>query len=461
MASAVAFQWFKISTPIPGFFSAHEASKIVQASLATIALTVVVLFSVTRLEEAPRSIPFIHLLLLSAGLLAQRFWTRYVRRVAGTRTHHWGGHTENVLVIGASRVAWFFSKMVEEFAPDDIRIIAILDERLYLQNRSLNGYAIVGPPAHLSTVIEEYATHGIDVHKVVLAMHPDDIDPVLWDAIRRTCEAKSIRTEWLYERFLMVPEHAQASLSPDEFGGVALEPVNGGYWRVKRGVDVVLAVIGIILAAPLLIGVAALVLIDVGPPVVFWQQRIGRFGRPLHVYKFRTMSASFNRQGECVPEAARLSALGQMLRRNRLDEIPQLFNILSGGMSFVGPRPLLPIDQPREANARLRVSPGLTGLAQVNGGKLLSPEEKDALDDWYVRNASLWLDLKILARTARVILCGDCRNDGAIAAALAARPTKLKANEASTATVLRPTSSVTGAETPTSIVRHWEMKNYT
>lgn len=434
LASLLSFQWFRISVPISGFFSLHDASKIVRSCVATVAVTVVVLFSFTRLEDAPRSVPLIHLLLLAAGLLFQRSWYRIVRQ--GNRSHLpiWSHHTENVLIIDASRLAWFFSKMVEEFAPRDICIVAILDKRPELRHRSLNGHAIVGAPSHLSTIVEEYANHGIDIHKVVLAMHPDDLEPTVWEEIKRTCDVKGIRTEWLYDRFLMTPSHVQAPLSPRETDGAGMEPVTGGYWAVKRILDIILALITLVVAAPLSIVVAILVIIDVGMPIVFWQQRIGQFGSPLHVYKFRTMRVSIDQEGRSVPDKARLSTLGYLLRRNRLDEIPQLFNILRGDMSFVGPRPLLPIDQPKSANARLQVKPGLTGLAQVNGGKLLSPEEKDALDEWYVRNASLWLDLSILIRTVWVILTGDRRNDAKLSKILLERRTHAQAtDDASTA----------------------------
>jgi lipopolysaccharide/colanic/teichoic acid biosynthesis glycosyltransferase len=139
----------------------------------------------------------------------------------------------------------------------------------------------------------------------------------------------------------------------------------------------------------------------------------------LHVYKFRTMRAPFDRNGRPVAESERLSAIGRLLRAARLDEIPQLWNILSGGMSVVGPRPLLPVDQPKTFSARLQVSPGLTGLAQISGGKLVSVEEKDALDEHYVQHASLFLDLSILLRTAWVMFRGDVRNEVVIDAALA------------------------------------------
>ena len=127
------------------------------------------------------------------------------------------------------------------------------------------------------------------------------------------------------------------------------------------------------------------------------------------------------RSSRSLAEQERLSALGRYLRTTHLDEIPQLFNILTGSMSLIGPRPLLPIDQPKDIRFRLHIRPGLTGLAQISGGTMLSPEEKDALDDWYVQHASLWLDIKIVLRTLWVMVRGDPRDDPKISAALAER----------------------------------------
>jgi lipopolysaccharide/colanic/teichoic acid biosynthesis glycosyltransferase len=184
-------------------------------------------------------------------------------------------------------------------------------------------------------------------------------------------------------------------------------------------IDVTAALTLLITLLPLIALVAVLVTANVGFPIVFWQQRIGYLGRPLWVYKFRTMRGSFDRRGRRMSEAERLSVLGRLLRGSKLDEIPQLVNVLMGNMSLIGPRPLLPVDQPKNISLRLHVRPGLTGLAQINGGTSLSADEKDALDEWYIHHASLFLDLKIGLRTIWVLINGNPRNDTQIAAALA------------------------------------------
>jgi lipopolysaccharide/colanic/teichoic acid biosynthesis glycosyltransferase len=211
--------------------------------------------------------------------------------------------------------------------------------------------------------------------------------------------------------------------------------------KLKRILDILFAAAVLLVLSPLAIIVTPLVLVDVGYPVVFWQQRVGRFGRPLHIYKFRTMRTPFDRKGHPVPDSERLSLLGQFLRESRLDEIPQLWNILTGEMSVVGPRPLLPIDQPDTYSMRLDVRPGLTGLAQINGGKLLSIEEKDAFDEHYVRHGSIFLDLCILARTLWVMLRGDRRNEAIIAAALAEKQERSEAKNMILRTLEIPTEA--------------------
>ena len=231
------------------------------------------------------------------------------------------------MIVNASRLAWFFSKMLEEFASLERRIVAILDERPWLHNRTLNGYAIMGSPANISNIIDEYATHGIEIGKVVIAAHPENKTGPIWDELSGICKARNIPVEWLHERLLFSrSDNSETSELPalDDELGVSFS--GGVYWTIKRLLDIALSLGAMITIAPLATLVAALVFLDVGCPIVFWQQRVGHLGRPLHVYKFRTMRNSFDRDGQPIPEAERLSLLGRLLRRNRLDEIPQLFN---------------------------------------------------------------------------------------------------------------------------------------
>jgi len=178
----------------------------------------------------------------------------------------------------------------------------------------------------------------------------------------------------------------------------------------------------VILLSPLILTVCLFVLLDVGTPAVFWQQRMGRNGAPLHLHKFRTLQTLFDRRTKEKREAQSPSPIGRFLRATRLDELPQLWDIITGEMSIIGPRPLLPIDQPQDSTFRLVVSPGLTGWAQVCGGRLISIDEKNALDEWYIRNASFRLDFIIVLRTIGMLLAGETRDEAAITVALEERP---------------------------------------
>jgi lipopolysaccharide/colanic/teichoic acid biosynthesis glycosyltransferase len=167
--------------------------------------------------------------------------------------------------------------------------------------------------------------------------------------------------------------------------------------------------------APLLLLVVILAIVDAGPPAIFWQQRPGVGGRPFRLYKIRTMARPFGADGRRIADADRLSAVGRFLRRFHLDELPQLFNVLTGEMSLIGPRPLLVVDHVPGFDERLAARPGMTGWAQIKGGRGLSAADKAALDVWYIRNACLRVDLQIVAGTLRVILLGERAPDaGAI-----------------------------------------------
>ncbi|MBM0233456.1 sugar transferase [Micromonospora sp. STR1_7] len=178
------------------------------------------------------------------------------------------------------------------------------------------------------------------------------------------------------------------------------------YDTVKRVLDVLVAVIGLLVATPVLTAVALAVLVTMGRPVLFRQARPGRHGRLFELVKFRSMTVG-GEDGAPANDGARLTPFGRWLRTTSLDELPQLWNVLRGEMSLIGPRPLLPAYLTRytpEQFRRHEVRPGITGLQQVYGRNALSWEERFDLDVRYVRNRSLGLDLRILLRTVRTVL---------------------------------------------------------
>jgi len=170
----------------------------------------------------------------------------------------------------------------------------------------------------------------------------------------------------------------------------------------KRLFDIAIASLAVVLLLPIVLLLAAAIRCCMGSPVLFRQVRPGKNGRPFTLLKFRTMSDARNPDGTTQPDEERLTPLGRILRRTSLDELPQLWNVLRGDMSLVGPRPLLMqyLDRytPEQAR-RLEVKPGITGWAQINGRNAISWDEKFALDVWYVDHRSLQLDLRILWKT--------------------------------------------------------------
>lgn len=179
---------------------------------------------------------------------------------------------------------------------------------------------------------------------------------------------------------------------------------------LKRLLDIIIASTALILLSPLYAFVAYKVKKNLGSPVLFRQVRPGLHGKPFEMIKFRTMKDAVNANGQPLPDSERLTAFGKMLRSTSLDEMPELWNVIKGDMSIVGPRPLLTEYLPlynEEQAKRHNVRPGMTGHAQVNGRNAIGWEEKFKLDTWYVEHQSILLDFKIMFKTVHKVLAKD------------------------------------------------------
>jgi lipopolysaccharide/colanic/teichoic acid biosynthesis glycosyltransferase len=176
---------------------------------------------------------------------------------------------------------------------------------------------------------------------------------------------------------------------------------------LKRLLDIIIASVALILLSPLYLYVYYKVRKNLGSPVLFRQVRPGLHGKPFEMIKFRTMTDERDERGNLLPNEQRLPKFGKMLRSTSLDEMPELWNVIKGDMSIVGPRPLLmdylPLYNEEQAK-RHKVRPGMTGYAQVNGRNAISWEKKFELDTWYVENQSIWLDFKIMFQTVKKVL---------------------------------------------------------
>lgn len=187
---------------------------------------------------------------------------------------------------------------------------------------------------------------------------------------------------------------------------------------MKRVFDFTVSLLLIIILSPLFLLISLIILIDAGCPVIFRQYRVGKDNKLFYIYKFRTMKKNTRNAAKCELEESEscITASGRLLRKTSLDEMPQLFNVLRGDMSFVGPRPLIPEEKEIRALRKeynvYSVRPGITGLAQVNGRDKLSIEEKALFDKEYIDKQSLWLDFKILLKTVSVVLKRENISEG-------------------------------------------------
>ena len=179
---------------------------------------------------------------------------------------------------------------------------------------------------------------------------------------------------------------------------------------LKRAFDIAASTSALVVLSPVLAITAYKVKKELGSPVLFRQTRPGLHGKPFEMIKFRTMKDATDKEGNALPDSERLTEFGKKLRASSLDELPELWNVLKGDMSLVGPRPLLmeylPLYNAEQAK-RHNVRPGVTGYAQVNGRNSLSWEDKFKLDTWYVEHQSLWLDMKILLKTVKKVIIRD------------------------------------------------------
>lgn len=179
---------------------------------------------------------------------------------------------------------------------------------------------------------------------------------------------------------------------------------------IKRLLDFTLSFLALIILSPVLLVTAVLVRIKLGSPIIFHQERPGKSEKIFRLYKFRSMTDECDENGNLLPDNERLTCFGKILRSTSLDELPELWNILRGDMSIVGPRPLLVKYLPlynEEQRHRHDVRPGLTGWAQANGRNAISWEEKFKLDVWYVQHISFWVDVKVIFMTVKKVFCRD------------------------------------------------------
>ena len=434
VATLAFFVYFRIGNDIARFFAPSDVQRILKASIAASAMTAAILFVFTRLDGIPRSLPVIHLGVLFLGLIGHRALVRIILGRQWAQPSRGRENLENILVVGAGELAWFYTRAVGSLAFVRQKIVGLIDLERGNRGRTLAGHTILGSCARIDEILTELAVHGVQIERVIVAEPLAGPGSPHWDALRSACDARGVLLDFLPEqlalpgledltetnRTMRETSSQEVDLEPSDLSGNSISrPSERFYFRFRRWLDVIAPAVLIILLLPLFLITGLLVLFSFGSPLLFWQERMGRFGEPIHVHKFRSMRAPFDSQGHPLNDIERETGIGRFLRASRLDELPQLFDILRGDMSFIGPRPLLPIDQPPDPRKRLSVRPGMTGWAQVHGGRIITPVEKGALDEWYIDNANLMVDCKICLLTMRSILKGDTRDGKAVSKALA------------------------------------------
>jgi colanic acid biosynthesis glycosyl transferase WcaI len=429
--SLIALQVFRIGNSIPRYMSVSDLLGVAKAVLSGQLTTTILLFTVTRLEGIPRSVPAIQAVVLGAGLVAHRGVAYFSEKHHCDRAGPHRAIRQNVILIGLNEFTALLTKFLKTQVPERSRVIALLDEQMRWIGRSVAGVQIFGPPAQLEAVVEEFVTHGVRTDRVLINSEAAGLSPAALVGIQDVCARRNLDLIFMPDLLpFRLNEYADLPVHKNPDPPSSPCPTNipiSPYFRVKRIIDTFVAAMLIFWLLPLLLIASVVAILDVGSPVLFWQLRVGRDGRELQIYKVRTLRPLFDRNGQRIPDDQRLSWIGRRLRDTRIDELPQLLNVLVGDMSLIGPRPLLPVDQPPNSAGRLLVRPGLTGWAQVNGGGKLSAMEKDALDLWYICNASPLLDLRILGMTLLSLLRGDRRSEKALAHALSFQAQRLQA----------------------------------
>jgi lipopolysaccharide/colanic/teichoic acid biosynthesis glycosyltransferase len=402
------------------FTSLDDCVPIAAAATVTVLAAVAAGFAFNRLEGVPRSLPVVQGLFAIYMLGGARVMMR-IRHSLRHRARKVGASLdrtrESVLLVGLNPIADLFLRCAAENG-QRIEVVGVLSGGNRHRGRLLRSHKILDRPEALETVMHDLAVHGVRVDRVVVATPLHRLSPAAREALGHVASTHNVPVDVLSERYglseLPPPRSQPAGEAEADDKGAAPAPALDltalslrPYLRWKRVIDATGALACIIGLAPLMLLIGIFVMLDVGYPPIFWQRRPGAHGRPIKILKFRTMGPARDEQGRQLTDEERVSFVGRFLRRMRLDELPQVYNVLFGHMSLVGPRPLLPVDQSPASAARLGLRPGLTGWAQIKGGRHLSVHDKAALDLWYVKNASFTLDMLILLSTARMVLFGE------------------------------------------------------
>lgn len=429
-AAAIVFPLFGLHRTIWRLSTLGDHISIVVSVTITVLLAMAAGFALNRLDGVARTLPIIQCLLLiflmSGGRTIARMRER--RRSSGSRVQLAGdAHNDTPVVavlVGLDGTTEFLLNYLKQHLGERLTIAGLVARSDRHTGRLAHQLKILGRPEELSRIVAGLVVHGVEVNRIYVTTPFAALSPEARNSLSEIESEREVDVEFVTDKLNGILRIGTSFEADQRFSATADGSAPGGvdfvlsdemrsrvmarpHWKVKRLIDVLGSSVMLLATLPLHAIVAILVLIDIGTPVTFWQRRPGVGGRPFRLHKFRTMRDGIDENGQRIADEHRLSKLGRFLRRSRLDELPQLFQVLRGDMSLVGPRPLLPIDQPIGASVRLLVRPGITGFAQVTGGREISANEKIALDVWYVLNASLIGDIKMMLATVPMLLRGE------------------------------------------------------
>jgi exopolysaccharide biosynthesis polyprenyl glycosylphosphotransferase len=399
-----------------GIYSLPRGSSLtreVGAIIGSSAIAAMVVFALASMVRYPASsrLTFIYAWILAVAI---GIAGRATIRVARAQLHRAGLGVERVVVVGNNRQARMVMQMLAQQAHLGYRVLGFVDDAV---RNDFGRFRALGPTQNLPMLVSQ-----LGVDRVIVSLPAAQHGDIMW--VLDHCRQDGVS-------YSMVPDLFELRLSHvnlETVSGIpllAFDETNIAGWNlfVKRALDVTVSAALLLVLAPLFAAVAFAIKLDSPGPVLFRQIRLGRGGMPFTCYKFRSMNERAEDeighlldQNEAdgpifkIRADPRLTHVGQWLRRSSIDELPQLWNVLVGDMSLVGPRPPIPDEVERYEEwhrRRLEVVPGITGLWQVSGRSELSFDEMVMLDLYYIENWSLGLDLQILARTGPAVLAGS------------------------------------------------------
>jgi lipopolysaccharide/colanic/teichoic acid biosynthesis glycosyltransferase len=407
MAAFASYLLTSLHRHVWSFMSIGELAPIAMAATLAIVLFAGICAAAQMALDHPPTLFVIQWFVLLVGLCATRVVYRFVKTRSGRGPPPGTVRDLSVLLYGCGPIASFFIQAVQSMPDSKIRVVGIIDDDVQRHGRRLGSVPVLGALRDLDRILAELSVQGIHPRRLLVAETAESLMAEVRRAVERCRDRHLLEIQFLPLRTQCAPDISsspRASVSAEVIGA-AVTP-NWLYFRIRRVVEVIAIVLALPVLAPLMATIAVAVLVDLGRPILFSQVRPGRYMRLFTLYKFRTMRPAYV-DGAIVPDRERSSALGRILRDSRLDELPQVLNVLRGDMSFIGPRPLLPCDLPSDVTERVTVRPGITGWAQVNGGNHITADEKGMLDRWYVCHASPLVDGRIVGLTLLTMLVGE------------------------------------------------------